>query len=127
MPTPMKQEEVAADVNADEIVNVQDLVLVASRFGQTGANNADVNVDGVVNIQDLVLVAAAFADTAAAPSTYPQALTMLTTTDLQKWLSQAHQMDLADPTSQRGILFLEQLLAALTPKETALLLLPNEL
>ena len=36
---------------------------------------------------------------------------------------QAQQLNLTDPTSQRGIRFLEQLLAALTPKETALL--PN--
>ena len=39
------------------------------------------------------------------------------------WLAQAQELDLADVTSLRGILFLEQLLAALIPKETALL--PN--
>ena len=50
----------AADVNGDGAVNIQDLVLVASRFGETGENTADVNGDGAVNIQDLVLVAAAF-------------------------------------------------------------------
>ena len=49
-----------ADVNEDGIVNIQDLVLVASSFGQTGENAADVNGDGIVNIQDLVLVAGAF-------------------------------------------------------------------
>ena len=47
----------------------------------------------------------------------------LTATDVQQWLIQARQLNLTDATSQRGILFLEQLLAALTPKETALL--PN--
>ena len=35
-------------------------------WGQTGENSADVNADGVVNIQDLVAVAAAFGDAAAA-------------------------------------------------------------
>ena len=48
------------DVNEDGIVNIQDLVLVASSLGQMGENTADVNGDGIVNIQDLVLVAGAF-------------------------------------------------------------------
>lgn len=43
--------------------------------------------------------------------------------DQRQWLREARQMNLTDPASQRGILMLEQLLAALTPKETALL--PN--
>ena len=41
----------------------------------------------------------------------------------RQWLAQAQGLDLTDATLQRGIIFLEQLLAALTPKET--LLLPN--
>ena len=49
-----------ADVNGDGIVNIQDLVLVSSRLGETGENRADVNGDGIVNIQDLVLVASGF-------------------------------------------------------------------
>ena len=48
---------------------------------------------------------------------------MLTTTEVKKWLSAAQQWDLTDTTAQRGILFLQQLLAVLTPKETTLL--PN--
>ncbi|RKU22530.1 hypothetical protein C6500_03245 [Candidatus Poribacteria bacterium] len=48
------------DVNMDGTVNIQDLVLIASNFGQQGENIADVNGDGVVNITDLVLVARAF-------------------------------------------------------------------
>ena len=51
---------VKGDVNGDGIVNIQDLVLVASNFGKTGQNSTDVNKDGTVNIQDLVLVAGAF-------------------------------------------------------------------
>ena len=49
-----------ADVNGDGIVNIQDLVLVSSHFGETGTHPADVNGDGVVNVQDLVLVSNAF-------------------------------------------------------------------
>ena len=111
------------DVNGDGIVNIQDLVLVAGRLGQSGANSADVNGDGVVNIQDLVLVAGALGNAAAAPSLHPQALEMLSAADVRQWLAQAQQLDLTDATSLRGILFLEQLLAALLPKATVLL--PN--
>ena len=45
------------DVNADGVVNILDLVVVASNFGQTGKSRADVNGDGVVDIRDLVTVA----------------------------------------------------------------------
>ena len=44
------------DVTGDGIVNISDLVFVASRFGQEDAEG-DVNNDGEVNILDLVLVA----------------------------------------------------------------------
>ena len=109
------------DVNADGIVNIQDLVLVAGRLGQSDTNSADVNGDGLVNIQDLVLVAGALGTSAAAPSLHPQSLEILTAADVQLWLIQVQHLSLTDATSQRGIIFLEQLLAALTPKETALL------
>ena len=112
-----------ADINGDGVVNILDLVLVASNLGQTGQNAGDVNGDGVVNILDLVKVAGALGNAAAAPSLYPQVLEMLTAADVQQWLTQAQYLKLTDATSQRGIRFLEQLLAALIPKETALL--PN--
>ena len=111
------------DVNRDDVVNILDLVLVASVLGDEGRDlDADVNRDGVVNILDLVLVAGAFGN-AAAPSADPGALAMLTAKDVGQWLAQAGELELTEATSQRGVLFLEQLLAALTPKETALL--PN--
>ena len=109
------------DVNQDGVVNILDLVLIATRFGQSGPNAADVNGDGAVNIQDLVLVASALGNTAAAPALHPQGLTMLTATDVQRWLTQARGLALTDADSQRGIVFLEQLLSSLIPKETALL------
>ena len=114
----------AEDINADGVVNIQDLVLVASNLGETGENPADVNADGVVNIQDLVLVAAEFNNNAAAPSTWGNDLAFAPTrAEVEQWLTQAQQLNLTDAASQRGIRFLEQLLLALTPKETALL--PN--
>ena len=112
----------AADVNADGVVNIQDLVLVSSRLGQTGQNAADVNGDGAVNIQDLVLVAGELGTEAAAPSAWhcisgsvPARATV------EQWITQAYQLPLTDVRSQRGIFLLERLLAALVPKETALL------
>ena len=113
---------VSEDVNDDGVVDVQDLVSVAERYGQTGTNSADVNGDGAVNIDDLILVAAVLdADAAATPSLHSDALDLFTVEEVKLWLSQAHQRDLTDPSVQRGILFLEQLLASMVPKETALL------
>ena len=117
---------VFGDVNRDGKVSILDLILVAQSFGQTvtkGGNPADVNEDGVVNIVDLVTVAGVFRGAAAAPAAHTHALGTFTASELQQWLAQAQHLNLMDATSQRGILLLEQLLAALTPKETALL--PN--
>ena len=51
------------DVNGDGMVNIQDLVLVASEFGQSGESlKGDVNGDGSVNILDLVLVSSHFGE-----------------------------------------------------------------
>ena len=112
---------VKADVNADGVVNILDILWVASNFGETGDNPADVNADGVVDIADLVLVAGAFHPDAAAPSLNSQVLPTLTAAEVKLWLSQAQHLTLTDAMSQRGLLFLQQLLAALVPKETALL------
>ena len=111
------------DVNRDGVVNILDLVQVASKFGQkVSSDPADVNEDGLVNIVDLVKVAGALGDGAAAPLAWHLSPEIVPArANVQKWLSQARQLNLTDATAQRGILFLENLLAALTPKETALL------
>ncbi len=110
------------DVSGDGVVNVADLVLVAGQIGKTGENNADVNGDSVVNIADLVLVAGALGDAAAAPAVWNQKqIEILSTVDVRSWLTDARKLNLTDAMSQRGISFLETLLAALTPKETRLL------
>ncbi|MCH8293219.1 IPT/TIG domain-containing protein [Candidatus Poribacteria bacterium] len=56
-----------ADINGDGVVNILDLVRVASEFGQSGDDlPGDVNVDGTVNILDLVLVVSQFGQLPAA-------------------------------------------------------------
>lgn len=52
----------AWDVNKDGVINILDLTLVASHFGETGMIDADVNGDNVVNILDLTLVASHFGE-----------------------------------------------------------------
>ncbi len=112
------------DVNTDGVINIQDLVLVAQQFGETSESVADINGDGIVNILDLILVAGALGNTASAPDILSLKLdTMPTRAEVEAWLHEARQINFTDPAFQRGILVLEQLLGALTPKETVLL--PN--
>ena len=50
-----------ANVNHDGVVNILDLVLAASNFGQTGRNlQGDVNRDGIIDVFDLVRIAKYF-------------------------------------------------------------------
>ena len=115
--------QVIGDINGDGVVDIIDLVLIASLFGTEGENDADVNGDGVVDIIDLVLVANAFGNAASAPAMRNLAIELLTTEQITQWLQEAKVLDEASPAYQRGILVLEELLAMLTPQETALL--PN--
>ena len=123
--------QLVGDVNTDGVVNIQDLVIVGANFGKIGANPEDVNGDGVVDIVDLVKVADALGNTVAtAPALQTQVLGSYgtgnpspTVADVQRWLTQARGLDLTDVTVRRGIMVLELLLSALTPKATVLL--PN--
>ena len=115
---------VTGDLNHDGVVNILDLVLVASQFGTTGITAADLNGDGTVNIQDLVLVANTLGNAAAAPSAK-----QLSAAVVNNWLQLAQQnasdavtTSLPDGLSYaRGVQVLEQLAEALTPDITALL------
>ena len=111
------------DLNHDGLVNILDLVLVASQFGTTGITAADLNADHTVNIQDLVLIAHALRTAAAAP-----AAGQSTAARVNTWLQLARQ-NVSDVVSTaieadsyaRGIQVLEQLARALVPEKTALL------
>ena len=109
------------DVNNDGVVNILDLIFIASSLGQSGQNDSDVNGDGVVSILDLILVAGMFEGAAAAPSAQPQILETLTAVEVQGWLTDARALEVRDPIMKRGFLVLEQLLVSLTPRETKLL------
>ena len=114
-------DRLAADVNGDGVVDVADLVLVASDFGAEPVPGAlpdtDVNDDGKINSEDVILVLEVLEGTAAAPSLDTQR----TAAGLQQWIAEAKQRNIGDATFQRGITVLERLLATLLPKETALL------
>ncbi len=68
----------AADVNADGIINILDLTLVASHFGKAidaeQIPNPDVNADGIVSILDLVIVAEHTGKTVRMPATFVSAV-----------------------------------------------------
>ena len=115
----LPENRIAADVNADAVVDVEDLVLVAATIGMTPPEgilpNTDVNGDGIVNHEDIALVLAALEATLASPAS------AWTAANLQRWINKAKQHNISDLTFRQGIAVLEQLLATLQPKATVLL------
>ncbi len=111
----------ATDVNADGVVDVLDLMIVAENFGRFEAPlTGDVNGDGEVNREDIIAVLDALEAVAAAPAA------VSTTESLQRWIDQAKQLNSTDARFQKGIAVLENLLTPLRdtetiPKATALL------
>ncbi|MDE0014485.1 MAG: dockerin type I domain-containing protein [Candidatus Poribacteria bacterium] len=96
------------DINGDGALNSSDLTLVASHFGQRGANSADVNQDRVVNISDLLLVAGNVS------SVSRQLVKVLSVEDVQNWLTDAKQLEIENEVQLKGISFLEQLVKEIT-------------
>ena len=125
----------AADVNRDGIVDVVDLVLIASNYRNPDFADVaqfgvypDVNDDGIVDVKDIIAVAAEISTDAAAPilSKYPAKVSNLTAENLAQWIRLAKQLDTQERQTQKGIAALEQLLLTLTldeqlPEDTALL------
>lgn len=100
------------DVNRDCQINIQDLVLVATRLGSGSPKEYDVNDDGIIDIVDLILVAGSLENVNGAPS-------IRENHQIEQWIEEAKQINSDDPTFQKGILALEQLLRK--PIETKLL------
>ena len=110
------------DVDDDGDVDMEDLTAVDSRLGMIGQYREDVNIDGIVNIIDLVLVANAIdIEAASAPSWHNRAPALITTEQVQGWLTEARLSGETSLAFQRGILVLQQLLTMLKPKKTVLL------
>ena len=115
------QDRLAEDVNADGLVDVEDLLLVAASFGLEPPRDTfpatDVNADGEVNEEDVALVLAALeGSTSAAPALDP----LWMVESLQRWIAEFKRRNLSDPRFQRGISVLEMLLAAQLPQTTVL-------
>ena len=122
-----------ADVNRDGKIDVADLVLVASNFGEkisgTVRQNPDVNRDGIVNVVDLLLVASLLSPAPTAPTLHIPEIHAFRTSDLQGWIHQAKNYDIQTDSAalrpdgiKRGIAVLEQLRSSLeVPTETRLL------
>lgn len=116
----------AYDVNEDGQISILDLILVGQNFGKAKPTDArsDVNGDGTVNILDLISVAGHLGElsgVAAAPSVLALRSTGLDSTMIQMWIAQARLENDGSLVFRQGIANLQQLLALLLPKETALL------
>ena len=125
---PPEKHAVRADVDGNGVVNILDLVRIATRLGRTGPDVADVNGDGAVDIRDIVLAAALMGTEAAAPAAsavigIQRGKLPLHAEDIQLWLTHVQHIDSRDPTFQRGVIVLKHLMETLTPKRTGLL--PN--
>ncbi|MCZ6676042.1 MAG: YCF48-related protein, partial [Candidatus Poribacteria bacterium] len=126
------QPEKPWDVNADGIVDVRDLVRVASQFGERGSDlKGDVNGDGIVSVLDLVLVGAHFGEEitgAAAPGPGVLGLTLSSQENIAAIEQALVELErLADP-SQGAVIarrFLRAWVANATPIVTETKLLPN--
>ena len=112
----------AMDMNGDGVVNILDLVLVASQLGQDGASAADLNGDGVVSVADLVLVADALGNVGGAPGAGQSTAAMVA-----DWLNLAREHGIGQSSIpdgifyERGIAALEELARLAVPEITALL------
>ena len=116
----------AYDVNRDGRTDILDLILVGQDFGKARSANArtDVNRDGKRNIADLVLVAQHLGElsgVSAAPSSLAMSNLKLDPARIRTWIAQAQLENDGSLAFQQGIVNLQQLLALLIPKRTALL------
>ena len=114
----------AWDVNEDGKTDITDFVMVAAALGTSAPENPrlDVNGDGSVSFQDLILVATHLGETTEPAAPIRIALPkQFTPQTLQQVLDTVRTQSDGSLVFQRAIANLEQLLASLTPKETALL------
>ncbi len=115
------------DPNADGVVDIADMVFVASRFGgEPGleAARADVDEDGAVTIADLVLAAARFgARLERIPTAAPSMPSRQHAAGLYRWTREAEGLHATTREMREGVAALRALLASVAPSTTTLL--PN--
>ncbi len=114
------------DINNDGTIDIQDLLVISDSFGKTTFDNPkiDINNDGVVNIIDLLIVAAHIGDSAI--SSGPSMQSEITSEHLKiidRWLTDARQLDQINNTLRKGIEVLETFANTVHPIKTDLL--PN--
>ena len=118
----VEEQLATGDVNRDGRVSILDLVLITRQFGQRvpADSPVDLNGDGIVSILDLVLAVREIDNTTALA---PPAVEVvgLDPAMIEAWIAQARLEDDGSLVFKQGIEFLENLLASLIPKETALL------
>ena len=117
------------DVNRDGVISILDLILVAQQLGRRvpAGSPVDINGDGVVSILDLIRVAQGIAGSPAAPVALNPDLIgaigaeSIDAATIEAWIAQARLEDDGSLAFKQGIENLQNLLASLIPKETALL------
>ena len=118
----IEEQLATGDVNRDGRVSILDLVLIAQQLGNSvpADSPVDLNGDGVVSILDLVLAIREIdSTTMLAPPAVEAA--WIDPAMIEAWIAQAQLEDDGSLLFKQGIEFLENLLATLIPKETALL------
>ena len=112
-----------SDITGDGVLSIHDLLLVAANFGQTGTTVIDVNSDEVVDIADLIKIASELEIAAVKPELNYDLDVVPSIAEVKTWINEAKQLDLFDPINWKGVDFLIKLLKAITPNRTSLL--PN--
>ena len=118
----VEEQLATGDVNRDGRVSILDLVLIAQQLtNRVPANSpVDLNGDGLVSILDLVLAIREMDNTTGlAPAAVE--VVGLDPAMIEAWIAQARMEDDGSLVFKQGIEYLQNLLASLIPKETALL------
>ena len=114
------------DINNDGIVDIEDLMLVSSSFGQetTEFPKVDVNKDGTVDIIDLLIVASHLGESCNASAPESNFTVSQDHIDsIAEWLTEAYRQDNGSNVFRDGIANLETLIDNKIPNKTHLL--PN--
>jgi len=127
-------EPIPSDVNQDQVIDILDLVLVASQFGREGnALVGDVDGDGRVSIFDLVMVANQFGQNplaqlpAVAPSQLEQMETELSADQRLRAIKAIDELAADSSQSAEILAFLQRVSLTLRPRAIPSMtqLLPN--